>query len=266
MALPEPDTTRVRLDCERIAQAALSLIDREGIEQLSMRRIGAALGVEAMALYHHFRNKAQLLDGVKDHLLGQLEACLTPGIAPLETIRENFCALRQIGVDHPDIFPSMGSGRYRTDRAMQYQERLFGAFYAAGLDAEQSARYYRLLSSFTLGAGIAQTAHAAAPVAANTAPAGADPVAEPARAIDHASRSFGGARRYPNVRQITPFMEGPNMDTIFQFGLDTIFSTLRAELAWRTQSRVNSANNAAISPTLLAPAQMRPGEMRRDPT
>jgi AcrR family transcriptional regulator len=60
---PEP------LDRERIARAALALIDDQGIDQLSMRRLGAALGVEAMALYHYFRNKAELLDGVLDLVL-----------------------------------------------------------------------------------------------------------------------------------------------------------------------------------------------------
>ncbi|MES2742093.1 MAG: TetR family transcriptional regulator [Pseudomonadota bacterium] len=244
MAAAGTDTVRVRLDCARIAQTALGLIDQEGIEQLSMRRIGAALGVEAMALYHHFRNKAELLDGVKDHLLQRVEAGLTPGAAPLETLRESFCALRQIGVDHPDIFPGMGSARYRTERAMQYYERLFDVFYAAGLNAEQSARYYRLLSSFTVGTAIAQPPQGARAVAANAPAVSLTPVAaqtdERMRPIDGAPHVLGGGRRFPTLRQISPFLEGPNMDAIFQFGLDTIFSTLRAELAWCAQSRATT--------------------------
>ena len=66
------------LDRNRIAQVALTLIDEQGIDQLSMRKLGSVLGVEAMALYHYFRNKAELLDGILDIILADVAARLTP--------------------------------------------------------------------------------------------------------------------------------------------------------------------------------------------
>jgi AcrR family transcriptional regulator len=62
------------LSRERILEAALDILDREGLEALSMRRLGDALGVEAMSLYNHVPNKAALLDGIQERILGLVEA------------------------------------------------------------------------------------------------------------------------------------------------------------------------------------------------
>src|SRR5438105_13507366 len=65
---PEPGLSR-----ERICREALALVDEEGLEALSMRRLGARLGVEAMSLYNHVRNKADLLDALHAAVLGNLQ-------------------------------------------------------------------------------------------------------------------------------------------------------------------------------------------------
>src|SRR5262252_4365394 len=62
------------LSRERILEAALEIVDREGLAALSMRRLGDALGVEAMSLYNHVPNKAALLDGIQGRILGLVEA------------------------------------------------------------------------------------------------------------------------------------------------------------------------------------------------
>jgi len=55
---------RAALTRERVLRAAISLADRNGIESLSMRKLGQKLGVEAMSLYNHVRNREDLLDGM----------------------------------------------------------------------------------------------------------------------------------------------------------------------------------------------------------
>ena len=59
-------TERAPLNRALIAETALSLIDERGLDQLSMRKLGAELGVEAMSLYNHVANKDDLLDAVAD--------------------------------------------------------------------------------------------------------------------------------------------------------------------------------------------------------
>ena len=64
---------RVPLSRERILQAALEIADEDGIESLSMRKLGQALGFEAMSLYNHVANKNDLLDGILDLVLAETE-------------------------------------------------------------------------------------------------------------------------------------------------------------------------------------------------
>src|SRR5438477_11164779 len=61
---------RTQLTRERVMAAAIELADRDGIESISMRRLGQELGVEAMSLYTHVRNKNDLLDGMTDAVIG----------------------------------------------------------------------------------------------------------------------------------------------------------------------------------------------------
>src|ERR671930_489574 len=63
---------RQPLDRRRILQTALELVDSEGLPALSMRKLGVALGVEAMAIYYHVPNKAALLEGIAELVLEQL--------------------------------------------------------------------------------------------------------------------------------------------------------------------------------------------------
>ena len=67
-----PAARRAKLSRDRLAAAALALIDRDGLEACSTRKLGAALGVEAMAIYHHFPSKERLLDAVAERLLAEM--------------------------------------------------------------------------------------------------------------------------------------------------------------------------------------------------
>ena len=68
-----PPKRRAPLTRERVLQAAVELADRGGIEALSMRKLGQELGVDAMALYRHVRDKDDLLDGLVEVIVGEIE-------------------------------------------------------------------------------------------------------------------------------------------------------------------------------------------------
>ena len=57
---------------ERVVETALALVDRDGLDRLSMRRLGAELGVDPMAVYHYIPNKAALLDGLTEAVMNEL--------------------------------------------------------------------------------------------------------------------------------------------------------------------------------------------------
>ncbi|MGH8940838.1 MAG: TetR family transcriptional regulator, partial [Actinomycetes bacterium] len=64
---------RAPLSRERVLRAAIALADEAGIESLTMRRLGQELGVEAMSLYRHVANKDDILDGIVDLVLGDID-------------------------------------------------------------------------------------------------------------------------------------------------------------------------------------------------
>lgn len=206
---------RTPLDCDLIARTALVLIDEQGIEQLSMRRLGAALGVEAMALYHHYRNKAELLDGIHDNLLAELELSLTPDGTPFERIRRILQGFRQVALDHPHIFMALVQRRFGSTSALVYYERLLQLFQDAGLSTEQSARYYRVMANYTIGAGMTE-------VCSRTVQADAAPLIR-----DSVER----LQDYPRVQEVMPFLQLTAQDSAFEFGLDLIFTAMQNELS-----------------------------------
>src|ERR687893_1436892 len=92
------------LSRRRVLEAAVRFADREGLGSLTMRRLGAELGVEAMSLYNHVPNKGALLDGMVEVLLGELD--VPPEDEGWERrIREAYRAFRRLAHEHPNVFP-----------------------------------------------------------------------------------------------------------------------------------------------------------------
>lgn len=203
------------LDRKRIAQVALSMIDQHGIDQLSMRKLGSELGVEAMALYHYFRNKAELLDGILDIVLDEVVATLTVEGTPLQRARRTFDGLRLMAIAHPHAYLSMVSRRFRTPTALQFYEQLLQHFDDAGMSPAQSARYYRMMANFTAGAGIAEVGSRAR-----------QPDATPIILED-----FDQPAEFPRITAAMPFLRVSEIDAIYHSGMDILFTALQAELA-----------------------------------
>jgi len=90
---------RAPLTRERVVTAAIELADRDGVESISMRRLAQEVGVEAMSLYTHVRNKDDLLDGMADAVVGK--APIGAGGAWKASLREMVLAARGVMLRHP---------------------------------------------------------------------------------------------------------------------------------------------------------------------
>jgi AcrR family transcriptional regulator len=140
---------RARLSPARIFAAALAVIDEEGLPALNMRRLGAELGVDAMAVYRHVPNKQAILDGVVDLVMvdlaegGDDEVC--------ERAYRFFTSLRAVLAAHPNVIPLVASSGLQTGAAADKAARLLAAIGASGLSSEQAVDAFRTLESFTLG-------------------------------------------------------------------------------------------------------------------
>src|SRR5438270_2408762 len=108
MARSTPKKAGDTLTRERVCEAALALVDEEGLDALSMRRLGTRLHVEAMSLYRHVRDKADLLDALHAAVLGDLAAELRPQAGPTdwrELLARLARALRKALLAHPKVVP-----------------------------------------------------------------------------------------------------------------------------------------------------------------
>src|SRR5437762_9205048 len=91
---------RAALTRERILRAAINLADRDGIESLSMRKLGQKLGVEAMSLYNHCQNKVDVLDGMVDIVFGEIDLP-ADGVDWQIAMRKRAVSARQALLRHP---------------------------------------------------------------------------------------------------------------------------------------------------------------------
>lgn len=97
---------RAGLSRDLVLGAAVVLVDSEGLEGLSMRKLGAALGVEAMTLYHYLPNKASLLDGLVEWVIEHTATGpAADGLPWDEALRRYAETLRTILLGHPGVLP-----------------------------------------------------------------------------------------------------------------------------------------------------------------
>lgn len=152
---------RVPLTRDRVLHAAIALVDEGGIESLSMRKLGQALGVEAMSLYNHVANKDDLLRGIVDIVLGEFD--LPPAEADWETaIRTCAISAHQALVRHPWACNLIMCGVGIRPARLRYMEFLMRRLREAGFAAEETYHAYHALDSHILGFTLWQLGHTGA--------------------------------------------------------------------------------------------------------
>jgi AcrR family transcriptional regulator len=100
MATDPFDPPRTPLNRHRVLRAAMDLADREGIDAVTMRRLGQELGIEAMSLYHHVADKEAILGGLVDLLVAEI-APATPGAEWKAALRERAMSAHEMVRRHP---------------------------------------------------------------------------------------------------------------------------------------------------------------------
>jgi AcrR family transcriptional regulator len=144
---------------DRIAAAALAIVDGEGAEALTARRLARALGCEAMSLYHHFAGMDDILDAVADQLLATVDLC--PAVPPAD-LRGELRALAEsylrLALSHPRAFPLVATRRLRSPTAFALVGGVVRVFAASGPGAREALRAVRILVAYLNGAGLALAA------------------------------------------------------------------------------------------------------------
>jgi AcrR family transcriptional regulator len=141
---------RIPLNRARVLQTAIGLADQGGLESLSMRKLGQELGVEAMALYHHFENKEGLVDAMVDIVFGEVEL---PSLGPDWTtaMRQRAISLRDALGRHSWAIGLMESRRRLGHAGLRHHDAVIGSLRSAGFDMALTAHAYSLLDSYIYG-------------------------------------------------------------------------------------------------------------------
>jgi AcrR family transcriptional regulator len=147
-----------RLSRERIADAAVALVDRDGLEALSFRNLGAEVGCEAMSIYHHFPSKAHLMDALVDLMLAEITiqsvADQPDWIARLRHTAHSF---RAVALKHPKLFPFFAVHRLNTRLGVSFIDGTIGILREAGFPPEPASRYFRTIGYYLTGAALDET-------------------------------------------------------------------------------------------------------------
>nr|WP_271211655.1 TetR/AcrR family transcriptional regulator C-terminal domain-containing protein [Rhodococcus wratislaviensis]GLK37805.1 TetR family transcriptional regulator [Rhodococcus wratislaviensis] len=141
---------------ERILECALEIIDRDGIDGLSMRRLGKALGRDPMTLYRHAPNKAALLDGVAELVLEELEVDTDDGDWATQ-LREVARGFRRLALAHPQVVPLLVTRPLSTPLGLRPLgtlrplENILALLTKAGFTDADALHVYRALFGFLYG-------------------------------------------------------------------------------------------------------------------
>jgi len=213
--------TRVPLSRQRVLAAGVTFADDHGIASLSMRKLGEALGVEAMSLYNHVANKDELLDGMVDMVFGEI---LVPSAAAdwRTAMRDRAESARRALGRHPWAIALMSTRTSPGPATLKHHDAVIGSLRAAGFPVALAAHAFSLLDSYIYGFALQEA----------TLPLGdtEEETAEVARTM----LEQVPADDYPHLTELTVehiLRPGYDYGDEFEFGIDLILDGLERNLA-----------------------------------
>ncbi len=149
MARRRRKAARPALSTERVLKVALRLADAEGLEALSMRRLGRELGVEAMALYRHVKNKDAILDGIVDRVAAELE--LPDAEDWKEALRRRAHSAHAVLMRHPWAVRLLLSRPNVGPAMLRYVDATVGCLRRAGFSFALADHAWNALDAYVYG-------------------------------------------------------------------------------------------------------------------
>lgn len=197
------------LNREAILQAALDLVDREGIEALTMRRLATELDVATMSLYSHVPNKDDLVVGVLN--VATAKMALPPhDMPPWQALRMLAREFRKTARLHPNLVPLIMLRPPTGAESLRTLEAALDALRRAGLDPATAACAYRMTSSFAIGF-----------VSLESGGYFKTPDGGAGHNVD-----LGALRELPRILEMLPHLAEWDSDVEFESGLDVLIEAL----------------------------------------
>ncbi len=220
------------LSRERVLSAAVTVVDREGVEALSMRKLGEELGVEAMSLYRYVDNKAALLDGVIESILGEMRLIEPASRAWGERIKCRARSLREALVRHPKALSLFATRPAVTTQTLVHLEAALDVLREAGFTVTDAIRAFQSILAFTVGNTL--SVFSILPTSERSSPA------------------YGAlsAAEFPRMCEAAKALSRWDSNAEFEYGLDALVRGLDARL------------NEPVAPA-KSPAKAKPAAPKR---
>ncbi len=215
-----PRARREPLTRRRIVQSALRIMDEEGLAAVTMRRIGRDLGVEAMSLYNHVRDKDDILQAVCEEVLADFRVPRVEGWT--EAARAAAREYRRLLLAHPNVITLMTERKSPVTNpdSLRAYEFALDIFRTAGLSTADAVMAFHAFGGYILGyvamelgpmvGGTQDEAHAAAQE-------------QMARLVATAD--------LPRIREALPYFADCDVEAQFEFGLDLLIGGISARIA-----------------------------------
>jgi AcrR family transcriptional regulator len=220
------------LDRDRIVRAAVAFIDEHGLAALTMRRLGASLGVEAMALYRYVPGREDLLDGVVDTVVETLfdnedgdDLYIEDHNGWQDYLMRLAHGVRRLALAHPSVFPLVTSRPPAAPwvrpplRSLRVVESFLSTLNEAGFSDQAAVAAYRAYSSFLLGHLLLEVTQIGAQVSLLDQPEG-DPEAQ-----EHTDLSA-----YPSLTRTEPLLSLDKSAAEFEEALENLLDRLERVL------------------------------------
>jgi AcrR family transcriptional regulator len=199
------------LSRDRVLAAALDLVDREGLEALSMRRLGESLGVEAMSLYRYVDSKAALLDGVVESLLASMEVREPRARSWIERARVRARALRAVLIAHRNAMPLIATRPAVTPRSLERIEDGLSLLRSAGFSTVEALCALQSIVGFTVGHTLSASASSSPNERSTPSYASLD------------------SKRFSATLEAARALSSWDVDAEFEYGLDALLRGLEAK-------------------------------------
>lgn len=144
-------STRTPLNRERVLRAATDLVDQQGLDALSMRKLGQQLGVEAMSLYNHVANKDDILDGIVERVVGEFEVPSPEDPDWKATVRRTIQSVHTVLLAHPWAAGLLESRVQASEVRLRFNDAMIGTFRNAGFPIDLAYRAFITLDSYVYG-------------------------------------------------------------------------------------------------------------------
>lgn len=199
---------RQALTREAVLEEALALVDAEGLDALSMRRLGQRLGVEAMTLYYYVPSKEALHDGLVEAFLAGVHSTAE---AWRDAVTQIALEFRAAARRHPEVMRLFATRTLHAPAWARATESLLAAFLDEGFGRVEAVHAYRLVSAYMTGYVLGELRLVGAPT-----------LAAYLRQLDRAD--------FPVLHELAPELKGVDRDREYELGLESTLDAIELRL------------------------------------